>query len=212
MYVKWIVCNVRENLRKEFADTQEKWIETQDADGFIGQVGGWDLNNKNDACIISFWEHKESLQSFMRNIHDKIFYGNEQSKLYESISVVYFESEFDMEGSSSSLAEAIRLGKLLRVADCWVNQERIAHFEEVQQTIWLPGMKKANGMLGGLFSKEAGGISRYLVSTFWDSVENHNNYVKRNLPIFRKEAQVAQNLDTMVGRQVLLIDSWSIIS
>ena len=211
MYVKWIVCSIRKGLRKEFSNAQEKWIETQKAEGFVGQVGGWDINNENDACIISFWENRKSLEFFMRNIHDKIFYGNKQSEIYESISVVYFENILEIKGSSYSLTEAIKHGKLLSISDCSLNYRKADHFEKIQKAIWLPRIKKSNGMLGGLFSKTEIGIPRYLVSTFWDSIKNHNNYVKNKLPIFRAEIKVDKDIDIMIGKQVLLIDSWRII-
>ena len=79
MFIKWIVCEVKESFKKEFSIAQEQWIETKYSEDFIGQVGGFDLNNKNIACVISFWKNEHSLKLFMENTHDKVFHNNNQS-------------------------------------------------------------------------------------------------------------------------------------
>jgi hypothetical protein len=65
MHIKWIVCEIKNSFEKEFSTAQEQWIETQNSVGFIGQVGGWDLNHNKTACIISFWKNRDSLNLFM---------------------------------------------------------------------------------------------------------------------------------------------------
>ena len=211
MYVKWIVCSVKKEQRKAFSNAQEKWIEIQKAEGFVGQAGGWDINNENEACIISFWENRESLEFFMKNIHDTIFFGNKQSETYETISVKYFESKSEIKGSAFSLTEAIRNGKSLQITNCSLNPVKKEHFEKMLKTVCLLGMKKSKGMLGGLFSKPKEDNSHFLVSTFWDSIETHNDYVKNQLPILQTKSNMDLDIDRLTGRQVLLTDSWRIL-
>ena len=211
MYIKWLVCSVKKGLRNDFSKAQEKWIETQKAEGFMGQVGGWDINNENDAGIISFWENKALLENFMKNSHDDILLNSHQSGTYESIVVGHFESNLEMEGRASSLIDAMKLGKLLRIADCSVKRHRTEHFEKVQKTVWLAGMKRSEGMLGGMFAKAATNPPRYLVATFWDSVANHQNYVRNELPVLQKKSKVDEDINVIVGKQVLLKDSWLIV-
>lgn len=183
MYIKWIVCDVKKNLRQEFSFAQQKWETTKNATGFIGQVGGWNLKNNYEACLVSFWTKKESLLGFMKNLHDEIFFKNQQKKTYEAVSVTYFKSKLDMPGAANDLVDAIEKAKLVRIADCLVKTKKVRHFENVQKTIWIPEMKKAKGMLGGKFSLAEDKINRYLVTTFWDSVKNHRNHVEKNLPV-----------------------------
>jgi hypothetical protein len=130
MYVKWIVCNVKQNLKKEFSIAQEKWIGMKNAGGLIGQLGGWDLKHENTD-----------------------------------------------------------------------------HFENVQKEIWLPGMRNSSGMLGGKFSRSAKNTSRYLVSTFWNSLENHDDYVENKLLKLKALADVNNDIDSIIGRQIKLVDS-----
>ena len=212
MYIKWIVCKVPRNLKEEFSIAQEKWIRTKSAKGLIAQVGGWNLNDETEACIISFWESKDALEDFMQNLHDQIVSENKQDQFYSSITVNHYNSIINMVGKSSTLKEAIKNAELLRTADCKVKNDKVEHFENVQEYIWKPGMKKAQGMLGGSFSKSAINTIKYLVSTFWDSQENHNSYTTTILPGLQQKADVANDLDNITGKQILLVDSWKIIN
>jgi len=210
MYIKWIVCEVKDSFEKEFSIAQEQWIETQNSVGFIGQVGGWDLNHHKTACIISFWKNENALNLFMKNIHDKIFFNNSQSKYYNSIKVAYFNSVLKMVGKFDSLTDILNNGKVLRIADCIVREEKTAHFEAIQKKVWIPGMKKSQGMLGGEFSKSTANASGYLVSTFWDSIQNHEKYVKENLPKYKNESNLNHDIIKIIGRNIRLVDSWKI--
>jgi heme-degrading monooxygenase HmoA len=209
MYIKWIVCNIPLSLKNDFSSAQEKWIKTKSAKGFIAQAGGWNINDETEACIISFWESEDALKYFMQNVHDQIVSDNKQNQLYSSITVDHFKNVQMMDGESSALKEPIKNAKLLRIADYRVKAE---HFEEVQEDIWRPNMRSAQGMLGGCFSESVNNINKYLVSTFWDSGENHDNYVNKILPGLREKADAANDLDTIIGKQILLVDSWKIIN
>ncbi len=211
MYIKWIVCEVKDNLEKEFSIAQERWIETQNSIGFIGQVGGVDLNNKRMACIISFWENECSLKLFMLKTHDKIFFNNKQSEFYNSIKVDHFNLVLKMEGEFEFLIDALNHGKFLRIAECIVKQDKVSHFETMQKEIWLPEMKNNKGMLGGGFSKDVNDATHYLVSTFWSSLKNHKEYVETNLSELKIESDVNNDTESIIGRQIILIDAWKII-
>ncbi|MCP5061126.1 MAG: DUF4937 domain-containing protein, partial [Ignavibacteriae bacterium] len=56
MCLKWIVCEVENEFRAAFSKAQEEWVDTKNTKGFIAQIGGWDINNSNEACILAFWE------------------------------------------------------------------------------------------------------------------------------------------------------------
>ncbi len=211
MYIKWIVCTVPKNKKEAFSKAQEKWVKTKEAKGFIAQTGGWNLKNLNEACIISFWKDKESLTNFMNHIHNKIFIKNKQSTSYTSISVSYFNSLLIMGGREISIPLAIKNGQLLRIADCDVQKNKKAHFEKVQKSIWLPSMKNTKGMLGGEFSVNDTSKLNYLVSSFWDSKINHENYSKLQLPINQKDANINEDLKSIQGKLILLKKSWQII-
>lgn len=211
MYIKWIICRVKENERQNFSRAQEKWERTSGANGFIAQTGGWDLINKNEACIISFWKNKELYEIFMRDLHDEIINDNKQANTYNQIFVEYFTSIFIMEGAAGTLKEAIQKGNLLRIANCIVKPEKIKHFEIMQSEIWLPGMRVSKGMLGGMFSKNENNNLKYLVSTFWDNIQNHTNYSHNKLPHLQEESDAANDISEITGKQILIVNTWRVI-
>lgn len=211
MYLKWIVCEVENEFRTEFSKAQEKWIATKNANGFLGQIGGWNRNNNNEACILAFWKGQNSLKCFMENIHDEIFGKSKQEKTYKSISVNYFNLKLNMHGSDIDLIERIITAKFLRIADCKVKPGKNNHFEEVQKSVWMPEMKEAKGILGGEFSISEKDSNRYLVSTMWDNESNHKNYVTNILPKLQKESDVKNDLEKITGKNILLENSWRII-
>jgi heme-degrading monooxygenase HmoA len=212
MFIKWIVCKVPLDLKDKFSFAQEKWIRTKSVNGFIAQTGVWNLKDDSEACIISFWESEDALKYFMQNLHDQIVSENNQDQFYSSITVNHYNSIINMDGKSSTLKEAIKNAELLRIADCKVKNDRVKHFENVQEYIWKPEMKKANGMLGGSFSISVNNTNKYSVATFWDSLENHNNYVIEILPRPHEKANAVNDLDRIVGKQILLVNSWKIIN
>ena len=211
MYVKWIVCDIKNNYEKEFSLAQEQWIETRYAPGFIGQVGGRDLKNKKTACIISFWEKENFLKLFMKNMHNKIFLNNRQSEYYTSIHVDHFNSLFEMTGNFGSFTDALNSMNLLRIEDYKVVQDRAVHFEMVQKKVSFPELQKVKGNLGGNIAKALNDSSRYLLSTFWDAIENENNQPKQELVGYKAIADLKNDIEQVIVRQILLVDSWKII-
>ncbi len=211
MFIKWIVCEVEGDQKLSFSKAQEKWRKMATAKGFLCQTGGWDVDNPNLACIITFWETKADLDFFMNSFHDEIFYENRQENTYKSINISYFKTKLEMQGEASSLKKVIWKSHFLRIADCLVMPDKTKHFEKVQKEIWMPGMKESAGMLGGFFSEEANTKRRYLVSTFWNNEENHATYVKSRLPVFQKLADIKSDLEDITGRKIILVDAWKVV-
>jgi len=211
MYVKWIVCEIKKDYEKDFSLAQEQWICTKNATGFIGQVGGWDSENKKTACIISFWENEKSLKLFMKNIHDKIFFMNKQSEYYSSISVDHYNSLLKLKSKSFSLIDALKDAKFLSIEAVKVKQEKNEHFKRLQKNIWFPEMKKVRGNLGAYFSEEVDDSSRHLISTFWDSIGNLNNYLRQKQPELKVNSHINKYMEQITMRQIQLVDSWKII-
>ena len=175
MFIKWIVCSAAEGKNQQFSDAQEKWNETIKANGFIAQAGGWDLENK--ACIISLWDNKESLDSFMKILHDEIVDRNQQDATYNSIDITHYDSMLEIKGSSGSLGAAIKTSKLLQIVNYRVKKHKMENFEKVQKDFGLSLIKRSKGMLGGILSKAADNTPNYLMLTFWNTMENYNNNV-----------------------------------
>lgn len=85
MLLKWIVCQVSEEQKESFSEAQASWKKLSDVPGFLGQWGGWNLKEPMEACILSLWSDQESYQTFMSQIHDRIFLNSNQEATYKSI-------------------------------------------------------------------------------------------------------------------------------
>lgn len=209
MLFKWIVCKVQPDNRKQFSVSQEAWSSLASVNGFIAQFGGWDLKNDGDACILGIWQDKASYDYFMTEVHDEIFEANSQKSTYEEIATELFNVEMDMIGEKGNLVEALESGNYLRVADCIVKPENEEHFVNAQKDVWVPAMSDAKGMIGGNFSKSLND-SRYIVTTLWSEKELHDSYSQKVVPVMREQANVSDDLKSMIGRLVKLESSWSV--
>ena len=192
MFIKWIICNVEDHKKQEFSVAQEKWSETVNSKGFIAQVGGWDLKNKNEACIISLWENKKSLDNFMTNTHDTIFNRNKQDKTYSSIEIKYFNSLNLISDNYKFLKEGIKDAKYLRIETLKASKDEIENFKKSE-------MNHSTSILGKEFTKSTTNEVEYLISTFCYNFENNNSHLNHSFT-------------QILERQILLVDSWRIIA
>lgn len=207
--IKWIVCDVPHARREDFGREQRRWSVLADADGFVAQVGGWD--QFGHACIVGVWRDECAYKAFMEKLHDEIFESGQQGASYKSSQVVVAKQVLDMPGECSTLAAASGAGGFLRVADCRVKPDRLDHFLNAQQDIWRPGMADVGGMFGGVFSRGIDDELRYFVMTFWSDSDSHAAYTESTLPRLRKQATPDDDLSSLEGIQVNLVDDWRVI-
>ena len=212
MIVKWIVCTVEEAERAAFAHAQGQWTDLARLDGFCGQVGGWNLRDPRQACILALWRDEAAYRTFMAEEHDRIYAKNEQRQTYSSIAVALFESVIDIPGSAPDMTAALGQGLVLRVFDCGVIPGREQSFLEAQREIWNPGMGTAPGQLGGLVSHlpPTAESHRHLVCSFWDRAATHDDYVATRADSLREQAQPERDVTEMRVSQILLDPAWTV--
>ncbi len=211
MYVKWIVCDVNKEKKKEFSNAQQMWEKIKFTPGFVGQMGGWNTKNSNQACIISIWKDKLASDYFMKKIHDEVYKESNQKQTYNTVDISYFDTIIDISGNENKLIKSLKTAKILRVADCLVKSDCQDNFEEVQKSVWNVGMKNAGGMLFGKFLKNKAIDNRYLVATFWDSQYSHVSYVQNYLPELKIKSKINEDLIQIDGKVIVLEKRWTII-
>ncbi len=111
MLIKSIRCQVEEQKKELFSDGQTQWEQLGHMKGFLGQLGGWCEKDSNTAWIIAFWENPLAYQQLMKEEHDRIFIDSGQGKTYESISVGFFEMEYQPQ----QLASVLETAKVLQI-------------------------------------------------------------------------------------------------
>ncbi|MDQ0881963.1 hypothetical protein QFZ73_002974 [Peribacillus sp. V2I11] len=137
MLMKWIKCQANEENKRSFSKAQEGWGELRNSAGFMGQIGGWNRTDPFEAGILSVWKDFHSYQSYMQHQHDEIFGKSDQGSTYTNISVDIYEKIFHI--GTKDITDFFGKGKVLRVADCSVENDKQAHFEQVQKSVWKKG-------------------------------------------------------------------------
>ncbi|MBM7702260.1 YdbC family protein [Metabacillus iocasae] len=87
MLAKTIDCQIPVTKKDAFLYTQQHWSALTHIPGFIGQLGGWDLEDETNSCIIGLWDDEYFYRDFMKNTHDSIFYQSGQQKIYDQLHV-----------------------------------------------------------------------------------------------------------------------------
>lgn len=205
MLIKWIKCQVNEENKRSFSKAQEGWVELRHFAGFIGQIGGWNRYEPFEAGILSVWKNLHVYQSFMQHQHDAIFGKSDQGSTYTNISVDIFESIFNI--GTTDITAFFGKGKLLRVADCSVEKDKHARFEQVLKGVGNRGM--IPGMLSGAFGKRQNG--RYLAASLWDSEDSHQRYTDKELPALIKESGVKDSTQRISVSLIELHPKWMFI-
>ncbi len=131
MLLKWIQCEVDGEKKAAFSAAQEKWRDLKGYPGFLGQIGGWNVADPQEACILAFWENHDSYQSFMSDQHDEIFARSRQKGTYYKISVDIVEVKQRIELNHMSMIEVLQRSKMLYV----VNSRRLKEKQTLSDTI-----------------------------------------------------------------------------
>jgi heme-degrading monooxygenase HmoA len=131
MLLKWIRCEVAEEKKAAFSAAQEKWCDLKGYPGFHGQIGGWNVAEPQEACILAFWENFDCYQAFMSNKHDEIFEQSRQKGTYHKISVDIVEVKQPTECNRMKMTEALQKSKMIYV----VNSSRLNEKQAFSDTI-----------------------------------------------------------------------------
>ncbi len=210
MLVKLIQCRVPADQREQFARGQAQWCALSGCRGFCGQIGGWVVEDEGLAVIIGLWSDHDAYDTFMRDVHDRVFDGSGQRGTYESIDVSLWHSRMPIPGSASSIPAGIDSAGAVRLARCRVRPDRVDHFIEVQRTIWNPGMAASGGLLNGLFSELSGRKHEFLVCTLWQDPDAPCRYQNSVFTELRRQAEVDRDCERVDGWIVSVRNEWRV--
>lgn len=195
-----------------FSTGQEQWAALRTEAGFGGQCGGYVQDDPEYVQIFGLWTNMGAYQRFMNRVHDRIARSNAQAECYDDSGSALYELEFDMPGAVCDLSDALGSGAaMIRVARCKARPDRVDHFVEVQESVWMPGMKSAQGMLGGGFWRSVDDEDQFIVTTAWASMEDHERYCNEQLPKLRDQANLKDDLVKLAGEQVVLTPAWTVL-
>ncbi|MFC4078268.1 YdbC family protein [Salinithrix halophila] len=211
MLVKWILCDVRREKRTLFSRAQTSWNALRYIEGFLGQVGGWNVNRPWEACVMGFWKDSQSFQRFMIDFHDRIFEGSAQAETYDSIRIALSLKVEEMKGEEKNLYTALRQGEFLRVSDMATRVGGDLNVAKEQREVWNPALSNAQGMLRGIFSRELEHRERYLVTSIWQDESSLQGFHDQQIPRLRERLDYRRDLEQFVSRTVRLNSRWRVL-
>ncbi|UOQ95784.1 hypothetical protein MUO14_22520 [Halobacillus shinanisalinarum] len=80
----------------------------------------------------------------------------------------------------------------------------------MQRKVWNPGMKKAEGMLGGEFARSQKDGLPFLVLTGWTNHQAHQNYMAEHFSGLKETAASEQDVVELTGEQLIVEELWRI--
>ncbi|MFJ9453815.1 DUF4937 domain-containing protein [Kitasatospora sp. NPDC101447] len=205
MWSKWIDCRVRAGAREAFAAGQRRWSAISDQPGLVGQGGGW-APDGDRALLLALWTDEPAYTRFMRERHDLVADEAAQHGSWTDLRIAAGPVVRALPGAAASPADALARATVLRAADCRLRPGRAAHFLDVQDRIWTPGMAAAEGMLAGAVTRLA--ADRFLVTTLWSTAAAHRAYAAHRLPALLARADVPSDVHALTGHLVPLEPAW----
>ncbi|MFQ3543107.1 YdbC family protein [Halobacillus rhizosphaerae] len=212
MIIKKISCQVHEHKKPLFSRAQEEWKEILPTAGFLGQLGGWSLSDPFTANIFAFWEEEASYESFMNEAHDRIYHNSGQENTYFSIDTELFQVEQDLLKGMSGLRSLIQKARYIRTAFTQVKENRINHFLDMQRNVWNPGMKRAEGMIGGVVCRSQRDFQSFLIFTGWENHLYHQMYRLHLFPHLKHKAAPQQDVNHLSGESFPVEEGWRVVS
>jgi heme-degrading monooxygenase HmoA len=205
-------CRVLDGRMGAFSTEQERWSSLRAEPGFVAQCGGAEASDALAVQIFGVWDGLEAYQRFMSGTHDRIFEAGEQGACYADAESTVYERVLEMFGVSDDLAGSLKHGAaMIRIARCDVLPDRVEHFVEMQRTLWRAGMRDAPGMLGGNFWQAVDDEHRFIVTTAWASIQDHERYRHERLDGLKAKTKPRDDLVSIEGAAVVLDPVWTVL-
>lgn len=164
--------------------------------------------NRNEPCeagILSVWKDLLCYRRFMQHQHDEIFAKSDQGSNVYKYFCRYIREVSNI--GTTDITGFVDKGKLLRVAECSVENVKRARFEQVLKDAGNRGMKP--GMLKGAFGKRQNG--KYLTASLWDNEDSHQRYADKELPALINESGVKDSTQRISVSLIELHPKWAVI-
>ncbi|WP_025026005.1 YdbC family protein [Caldalkalibacillus mannanilyticus] len=187
MLIKWIECVVPADKREGFSRSQEQWKVLKEVKGCLGQVGGWSIEQNSLACILGIWKDQEAYKHFMDHEHDQIIHRNNQTDLFESISVSLFQPLGYIQGDDQRFREACLKERLLLVEEIIYWDMQAIQCNEVQKEKWNQENNNQSGIHSGVIAQDFISSNRFLLMTIWDDKHRDEIEVEKRVQRLKTE-------------------------
>lgn len=211
---KWTVCTVPESTRGAFAEAQLHDATLADpaspAEGFLGQVGGWDRTSATTACVLSLWRDPRDHDHYLRDRHDRILHASRRTETYADASVTLAPVGALFSGECRTIGDALPGAAMLRVGDAITHEGAAQAFLERWQAVWAPALHEATGMLAGALLVAGSARRRFMVATLWREVRLHDEFARLTVPVLREQADLEPYIESITGYHIPLERAWTV--
>lgn len=141
MLAKMMTCHVHEDQKDVFSYKQQHWAALAHVDGFIGQLGGWNMEQQKEAFVFGLWEDEEAYQNFMKHTHDSIFYKSGQQSTYYHL-YVDLSKQAKMEGGRYNFFRSSAIeSRYMMVTTCRIHEDQSFTVKELTDQLAHPGYR-----------------------------------------------------------------------
>lgn len=207
MFLRWTVCRVADRERDSFAQTQALGTRGRPSSGFLGQVGGWEQQDSQQACLATFWRDENAFLRSMTLVGDAEA-GEPHDQTYLALSMESFEHLLEIPAQSQEMGDALWRATCLTVTEYWVRKGRVPHFLSMQRRVWRPGSQLVPGHLFGLLFKDQSLPHRFLSVHFWEQPEQVQEYRQDKALVLMELSQLEQDVESQSQHLILLEPRW----
>lgn len=187
MLIKWIECVVPAEKREGFSRAQEQWKVLKEVKGCLGQVGGWSIEQNSLAYILGIWKDQETYKHFMKHEHDQIVHSNNQTDLFESISVSLLHPLSYIQGDVQRFLEAFLKERLLLVEEITYGDMLDMQCFVVQKEKWYQEISNQREIRSGVIAQDIVSSNRFLLMTIWDDKHRDEIEVEKRMQRLKEE-------------------------
>lgn len=212
MIIQYTAYSVPASEQRMFSYRQQDQ-NIENVKGLLGRIGGWNIKNPLEACMLTFFRDMDAYQAFQQHhgAMDSID-QNQSTNRFSLIESRVYQKKIDIFGhlQEQVFAPMKECGHLLKIGTCQIKEERRDDFLLMQQSIWNLGMANAPGMTTGLFAESVQDASQFLIVTRWKNRGDYQAFEEHVLPQLLNWAYHEQVEEQFQGRLIRLVHEWSI--
>jgi len=205
MLLRAVYSRVPYSHRKEFDRTQQRLCRDYRTPGYEVQIAGWNLAEKDEACILGVWEDERAFFHFMES--SAMSSDSDSQQLMHSSQISMWSPTHNFTGVTES-APSFQ-DQVVRIVQITVMAGRQEHFRDTLDHVWEPGMTDA-GIERGIFLEPAGAEEdnrNFLIVGQWEQWA-HARFYLTNFGELLNKARPDLDVAALEGRVMELEPDW----
>ena len=208
MLISWFRLDVTAAERPRFDTGMKLWSSLQEAEGFLGRLGGWDQEGR--ACVFTLWRDVGALRLFRRRQSAALLERTGLGPWFEGRMPGLIEVLLPIPGLCTTTASLLQRGRMLRMVSAQADPREELRILEEQASVWKPALSRSPGMLGAYFGSSVEEPGHYFGASIWASKEDLRRWSEEG---YRACIEAARRLEFQPAREglkVTLDPEWTV--